>query len=131
MVDKEELPHHGQTDALLDSAAICTQGLQKISSDRFFYIGLSIGLVILQVIYLCLLGIEMPEGLRVFMGLVSLILMVVFIYFLLMGTVWNWTEYNGILSTKVGIECLIEQIRQRNIRNREEERKRFLSNAAK
>lgn len=73
----------------------------------------------------------MPEGLRVFMGLVSLIVMCACIYFLFLGTVWNFMETNGLINTKLGIDCLIEQIRVRNIKLREEEHKRMQANSDK
>ncbi|XP_045618331.1 putative neutral sphingomyelinase isoform X2 [Procambarus clarkii] len=116
-----------QTDALLESSAVCEQGLKKVAISRRFYITLAILVTVLQLGYLVVLSLETSPGLRISLGILSMILMIFLVYFLFMGTVFYHIEYNGVKSTRQAIKCHLEMLTVKNAQIFEEERKRSVS----
>lgn len=114
-----------QTDALLESSAVCEQGLKKVAVSRKLYLFLAILLTILELVYLAVLSLDLSPGLRIALGILSLVAMAALMYFLLMGTVFYHMEYNGVKSTKLALKCHLEILTKKNAQI--EERKRSLS----
>lgn len=116
-----------QTDALLDGAAVCEQGLKKVTVNRRVHLTLATFFTLLQLVYLALLSLDITPGGRVALGTASLIGMLFLAYFLFMGTVFFHGEYNGVKATKLAIKCHLEKLKEKNAKIFEEERKRSLS----
>ncbi|KAK8723624.1 hypothetical protein OTU49_011468 [Cherax quadricarinatus] len=116
-----------ETDALLESSAVCEQGLKKVAVSRRFYITLATLFIVFQLGILVALSIANSPGLRISLGILSSILMLFLVYVLFMGTVYYHVEYNGVKSTKLAIKSHLEMLTEKNAKIFEEERKRSLS----
>ncbi|XP_042223839.1 putative neutral sphingomyelinase isoform X2 [Homarus americanus] len=116
-----------QTDALLESSAVCEQGMKKVAVSRRFYLMLSVLLTVLQLGYLVVLSLDISPWLRVGLGILSLVSMSFLLYFLFMGTVFYHVEFNGVKATKLAIKRHLEMLTEKNAQIFEEERKRSLS----
>ena len=114
---RETTSLHSKTDALLDSAAICSQGLRSVNSSRIISIiimAISIFFSLMLLIIICNKTSQMP-GMAVFL-LILLMLTAfgVWLYFLWLWLVWHNLQKNAVVATQMAIECLLEDIRKKN-----------------
>uniref|UniRef100_A0A6A7FNX4 sphingomyelin phosphodiesterase n=1 Tax=Hirondellea gigas TaxID=1518452 RepID=A0A6A7FNX4_9CRUS len=132
---------HQQTDTLLDSAAICAQGMRSIKASKNFYTFLTFALTILNLILItvvssssgrsgggaaggvCVVGDEcnsddsgggISGGWMFMLVLLLLLSVVITMYTLWLVVVWNRIETNAILATQLGLETLLEDLRKKN-----------------
>ncbi|XP_045106260.1 putative neutral sphingomyelinase isoform X1 [Portunus trituberculatus] len=111
-----------QTDALLEGAAVCEQGLKKVACNRRLYLTLA-GLVLgLELAYLAVLSLDLSLGALMGLSVLSMVGMLVLAYLLHMGTVFSHLEYSGVQAARLAIKCHLEKLTERNAQV-EQERK--------
>ncbi|KAK8383547.1 hypothetical protein O3P69_015777 [Scylla paramamosain] len=111
-----------QTDALLEGAAVCEQGLKKVACNRRLYLTLA-GLVLgLELAYLAVLSLDLSLGALMGLSVLSMAGMLLLAYLLHMGTVFSHLEYSGVQAARLAIKCHLEKLTERNAQV-EQERK--------
>ena len=111
-----------KTDALLEGAAVCEQGLKKVACNRRLYLTLAGLMLGLELAYLALLSVDLSVGALVSLAILSMIGMLVLAYLLHMGTVFSHLEYSGVQAARLAIKCHLEKLTEKNAQV-EQERK--------
>ncbi|KAG0723958.1 putative neutral sphingomyelinase [Chionoecetes opilio] len=115
-----------QTDALLEGAAVCEQGLKKVACNRRLYLTLAGLVMALELAYLALLSLDLSLGALMGLAMLSMVGMLVLAYLLHMGTVFSHLEYSGVQAARLAIRCHLDKLTERNAEV-EQERKRSSS----
>lgn len=114
-----------RTDALLDAAAVCAQGLRTVGKARRGY-ALAGALVCLAQAGLVgvLVLAEVGAPATLFLALATLALAAGLAFCVYMAAVFSSQERSAVLATKAGLDRLLAQVRERNAKFFEEDRKR-------
>lgn len=102
-----------QSNALLDGAEVCEHGLMDVTVNRRVHLSLAGFFALLQLGYLALLSLDITPGGRVALGTASLIGMFFLAYFLFMGTVFFYREYNSVKDITLAIKCHLENLKEK------------------
>lgn len=92
---------------LHDSISLCETSLDQLNVDRIFYYSVAVILGFILVVFL-----EYPStlGFRTLYIILKLLVSGVLLFCIFMGSVWNYMEWNGILSGKVAMELMLRSI---------------------
>lgn len=95
------LPSFNQT--LANGISVCEEALMtlKFSGKKYLFYTVSLFLLLLSTVGL---------SERTYIDIPRLIIAAALFYFLFMGTLWNYMEWNGVLSGKKGMQILFERL---------------------
>ena len=116
-----------RTDCLLDASAVCSQGLRTVEKCQKMHATNAALASILLAILLGLSYSDMSGWARFALNLVALIITLDWGYALAMAIIFGAMEHNSILAAKLGLERLLEEVRESNARYFEEQNKKALN----
>ncbi|RXG68239.1 putative neutral sphingomyelinase [Armadillidium vulgare] len=112
-----------RTHSLLDASAVCAQGLRIVSKAQKMYAWLAALMFILQMTVLGLILVDMHPGGRFVLFFLLVLLSIGFGFSVYMALVFSNQEHSAVMATKLGLERLLDEVRQKNAKYFEEQKK--------
>ncbi|XP_039964966.1 putative neutral sphingomyelinase [Bactrocera neohumeralis] len=92
---------------LHESISLCETSLDQLNIDRIFYYSVAVILAFILVVFL---EYPSPLGFRTLCIILKLFISGGLLFCIFMGSVWNYMEWNGVLSGKVAMELMLRSI---------------------
>ncbi|XP_014096081.1 putative neutral sphingomyelinase isoform X1 [Bactrocera oleae] len=92
---------------LHESISLCETSLDQLNTDRIFYYSVAVILAFILVVFL---EYPSPLGFRTLYIILKLLISGGLLFCIFMGSVWNYMEWNGVLSGKVAMELMLRSI---------------------
>lgn len=94
--------------ALSQSIQVCNESLKQLLTNRMFYVALAVSALVLL---FTIMDWEAPYGMKWAFVWLRIIVAAYILFNVVMATIWNAIEKNGILSGKLAMEMQLNSIR--------------------
>lgn len=95
------------TATLMDCVHVCDESILQLRSNRLFYVSMAVAALIV----LCtIMDFIAPYGLKWLFVVARILLVVCIVFNVVMATVWNLMERNGVLAGKLAMEVRLHSL---------------------